>query len=47
MLKNRIIKLIVFTLIYSCVIITSLYTVTYAKYSFNYTIDAVEIEIFV
>ena len=47
MYKNKIIKSIIFTLICSYVIITSLYTVTYAKYSFNYTIDAVEIEIIV
>ena len=47
MLKNKIIKSIIFTLICSSVIVTSLYTVTYAKYSFNYTINAAEIEIIV
>lgn len=47
MLKNKIIKSIIFTLICSCVIVTSLYTITYAKYSFNYIINAAEIEIIV
>lgn len=47
MLKNKILKSIIFILIISLILIVNTISISYAKYKFEYTMNAAEIKIHV
>ena len=47
MLKNKILKSIIFILIISLILIVNTISISYAQYKFEYTMNAVEIKIHV
>ena len=47
MLRNKILKSIIFILIISLILIVNTISISYGKYKFEYTMNAVEIKIHV